>query len=199
MREKKTINSVFKKHNIQTTFLKLTTMVCFSLFVNIGFAQHTESNTFKTASPEKSSSINKQEETKISKSTRELDQPVNQVTTLSKDRATIEQEVYAKIPLDRLSPDVLDKIETNKHNRLSILSGINKAFILEIAGVNSPETCSSQLASLSKYPWILKTIHVSGNRVMIQVDITKESLDLKSALQADNISANFIEQTLVIN
>jgi hypothetical protein len=34
---------------------------------------------------------------------------------------------------------------------------------------------------------------------MIQIDVIKESTDLKNALQEVNIFANFIEQTLVIN
>ncbi|MFN9596986.1 MAG: hypothetical protein ACK560_09365 [Bacteroidota bacterium] len=179
--------------------MKLTTCVWFLLFVKVGYAQNTETNSFKTASPEKYNRINKQEETKIGNSTKEISQLINEAPTPSNDRATIEQEVYAKTPQARLTLEVANKIESNKQQGLSILSGINKAFIIEIIGVNSKETCSSQLSPLSKYPWVLKINYHGFESVMIQIDVIKESTDLKNALQEVNIFANFIEQTLVIN
>lgn len=119
--------------------------------------------------------------------------------SVSQTRSQLEQEIYSHTDLRKLDPPVTKLINQNKTNGLSLLTGIDRMFTVDIEGIRSEPTCRSVLNFLSLDPLVHKIRYTGGSRVQITTDLSISSVSMKELLSNHNVSANFIDQTLVLN
>lgn len=119
--------------------------------------------------------------------------------SVSETRSHLEQEIYSHTDPRKLDAPVTQLINQNKTKGLPILTGIDRMFTADIEGIQSESTCRSVLNFLSHDSLVRKVHYIGEKRVEIITDVTLSSVAMKELLSNHNVSANFIDQTLVLS
>lgn len=110
---------------------------------------------------------------------------------------SLDKLIYSKIDYSRLSDDVKQQINKNKLAGASLFDGVARAFVADIANINSSSDVGKQLPFLFSTPNFKEVKYITGNRVEIIASIDTEATFFKELFLSNSVNANFIEQKFV--
>lgn len=92
---------------------------------------------------------------------------------------SLDKLIYSKIDYSRLSDDVKQQINKNKLAGASLFDGVARAFVADIANINSSSDVGKQLPFLFSTPNFKEVKYITGNRVEIIASIDTEATFFK--------------------
>ena len=112
---------------------------------------------------------------------------------------SLDQVIYSKIDYNKLSDDVKQQINKNKLADVSLFEGIARAFVADVANVNSASDVGNQLSFLFSIPNVKEVRYIAENRIEIIASIDTEATLFKEVFLSYSVNANFIEQKFVVH
>ncbi len=118
--------------------------------------------------------------------------------TAKTNNNSIEQLIYSKIDFNRLPDDVKQQINKNKLANISLFDGVARAFIVDVATINSSNDIKTKISFLYSVTNLKDVKYLSGNRIEIIASIETEASLFKEIFLSHSVNANFIEQKFVL-
>jgi hypothetical protein len=118
--------------------------------------------------------------------------------TAKTNNNSFDQLIYSKIDFNRLPDDVKQQINKNKLVNNSLFDGVARAFIADIAIINSSNDIAAKISFLHSVSNLKDVKYLSGNRIEIIASIETEASLFKELFLSHSVNANFIEQNFVV-